>query len=32
MTSALGMLAGIILFAIVSAKKNVELAQAPLEN
>ena len=32
MTSALGMLAGIILFAIVSAKRNVEPEQAPLEN
>lgn len=32
MTSALGMLLGIILFAITSAKRNVEPAQAPLEN
>ena len=32
MASALGMLMGIIFFAITSAKRNVEPAQTPLEN
>jgi len=31
-TSALGMLAGIILFAIINANRNIQPAQAPLEN